>query len=373
MDKVIDLVEQLKRFDEVYFNASITDEVLDDNEYENLRNKLKLLDPSNQYFTGVGSDVRGGKVPLPYAMGSLNQVCNDTEISNWVKKYDVNREGAVITDKLDGCSCLLIYRDGKFAQAFSRGNGTEGADITRNIELIPNLPKTISTTNDLVVRSEVIIKNIVFDVKYSKEFKNSRNMVAGILNRKIPTEDVLNDFEIITYEIVDGVKDLKKTQELELLKQYGFAVVEYQHTGVNILNDIDLGRMVSDRKAKSEYLLDGLVITTEVYKNISAQSNSSSLNPEHSVKYKNLSKDAYREVSVVDVLWELSKGGLLKPRIRIVPTEIEGTTVTYATGHNAKFIYDNKIMPGVKVVIVKAGSVIPQVLKVVDQCVDLQI
>jgi DNA ligase (NAD+) len=368
MDRVTELVEKLKHFDEAYFNASITDEVLDDNEYDNLRNKLKLLDPSNQYFTGIGSDVRGGKVPLPFPMGSLNQVYDDNDILNWITKYGIS--SAVISDKLDGCSCELIYRDGQFAQAFSRGNGVEGADITRNIALIPNVPKTISAgylfPDDIVVRAEVIIKNLVFDVKYSKEFKNSRNMVAGILNRKLPTEDVLGDFEVIVYEIMDGVTNLTKAKELELLKQYGFTVVEYQTHPIDILNDNDLGKMVFDRKAKSAYLLDGLVITTDTYKNISAQSNSSSLNPEHSVKYKNLSRDAYREVSVVDVLWELSMNGLWKPRVQIVPTELDGVTITYVTGHNGRFIYDNKIMPGTVVKIVRAGSVIPQIVGVIS-------
>lgn len=362
MDRVIDLVEQLKRFDEAYFNASITDEVIDDNEYENLRNKLKLLDPSNQYFTGVGSDVRGGKVPLPFPMGSLNQVYNDNDILNWIQKYNV--EETISSDKLDGCSVLLIYRQCEFSQAFSRGNGTEGADVTRNIQVIANVPKTIPIEY-LVVRAEVIIKNSVFDYKYADEFKNSRNMVAGIMNRKIPTEDVLNDFEVIVYEIVAGVSNLKKSEELELLKLYGFSVVQYQKVEVVNLNDTDLGKMVSDRKGKSEYLLDGLVLTTESYKNISLQSNSSSLNPEHSVKYKNLSRDAYREVSVIDVLWELSKGGLWKPRVQIVPTDLSGVTITYATGFHASFIRDNGIGPGAVVELVRSGEVIPFITKTI--------
>ena len=362
MDRVADLVQKLKKFDEAYFNASVTDEVIDDNEYDNLRNRLKLLDPSNQYFTGIGSDVRGGKVPLPFPMGSLNQVYNDNDLLNWIEKYSI--EEAISSDKLDGCSALLIYRDGKFTQAFSRGNGTEGADITRNVDLIPNVPKTTSI-DYLVIRAEVIIKNSVFDYKYANEFKNSRNMVAGILNRKIPTEDVLSDFEVIVYEIVDGVSNLKKSEELELLKQYGFSVVQYQSVSMGKLNDADLGKMVADRKEKSEYMLDGLVLTTETYKNISLQSNSSSLNPEHSVKYKNLSKDAYREVSVVDVLWELSKGGLWKPRVQIVPTELDGVTITYATGFHASFIRDNGIGPGAVVELVRSGMVIPYLTRTI--------
>jgi NAD-dependent DNA ligase len=362
MNRVTDLVEQLQKFDDIYFNPALSEEVLDDNVYENLRNRLKLLDPSNQYFTGVGSDVRGGKVPLPFPMGSLNQVYNDNDLNNWVEKYGVKE--IVSSDKLDGCSTLLIFRQCEFSQAFSRGNGTEGADVTRNIEVIPNVPKTVPI-DYLVVRAEVIIKNSVFEHKYAEEFKNSRNMVAGIMNRKIPTEDVLKDFEVIAYEIVAGVYNLKKDQELELLKSYGFTVVEYESADISILNDADLGRMVSDRKEKSEYMLDGLVLTTNTYKNISLLSSSSSLNPEHSVKYKNLSKDSYREVAVVDVLWELSKGGYFKPRVQIVPIELDGVTITYATGFHAAFIRDNGIGPGAVVELVRAGQVIPHISRTI--------
>lgn len=363
MNEIQRLVELLRYYDDLYFNSKDTDDVVDDAVYDNLRNKLTLLDPSNQYFTGIGSDVRGGKEKLPYVMGSLTQVYNDNDLLNWIKKYEI--DSVVESDKLDGYSTSIIFRSKQFAQAFSRGNGTEGADVTRNVNHITSFPKNIPV-DFLAIRAEIIIKTGVFDAKYSSEFKNSRNMVSGIMNRKIPTEDVLNDFDIIVYEILDGCdKSLTKAQELELLKSYGFSVVEYRLLNKNDLTDDKLGVSVLDRKSKSAYLLDGLVLTNNKYKQINSQSNSSSLNPEHSVKYKNLSKDAYKEVNVVDVIWELSKNGLFKPRIRIVPTEMEGTTVTYATGFNGSFIRDNGIGPGAKIVLVKAGSVIPHCISTV--------
>jgi NAD-dependent DNA ligase len=93
-------------------------------------------------------------------------------------------------------------------------------------------------------------------------------------------------------------------------------------------------------------------------------SGSSSLNPEHSVKYKVLDANSFIETAVVDVLWELSKSGFFKPRIEIRPVVLFGTTVTYATGFNGKFINDNGIGCGAKVIITKSGMVIPYITQV---------
>lgn len=365
-DQIQEIVNKLKYYDDLYFNNIDDSQVIDDAVYDNLRNKLKLLDPTNEYLTGVGASVRGGKVPLPFKMGSLNQVYNDNDIKNWIEKYKVS--DVVITDKLDGCSCLLIYRAGEFSQAFSRGNGSEGADVTRNVNYIKSLPRKIDC-DYLVVRAEIIIKKNIFNKKYSSEFKNSRNMVSGIMNRKIPSEDILNDFDVIAYEIVDGSKQFNNSKKDELLYlcDLGFLIPNYSvnKSSINNLSDSNLSDILKNRKDESDYVLDGLVITNESYKNIGSESNSSSLNPEHSVKYKNLSKDAYKHVSVVDVLWEISKSGYFKPRVKIVPTMLGGVTVTYASGFNGQFIKDNKIGPGAIVEIIRSGEVIPYITKTV--------
>lgn len=359
-DQIQQLVDTLKKYDESYFNTSLDSEVVDDSIYDNLRNKLILLDPTNPYLTGVGSDVRSGKEKLPYSMGSLNQVHDDNDIANWISKYDVNT--VVISDKEDGYSCLLVFNAGKFYKAYSRGNGVEGADVTRNVNHIKSIPVQIDPPV-AAIRGEIIIKTKIFDQKYSLEFKNSRNMVSGIMNRKIPDESTLNDFDFLAYEIIgfNGTKE----EEFEQLMHLGFKVPNSSSVDSSIINDQYLAEFYASRKIDSEYLLDGLVITTNNYKNIEAQSKSSSLNPEHSVKYKNLSKDAYKQVSVVDVLWELSKSGYYKPRIKIVPTEMSGTTVTYATGFHAQFIKENGIGPGAIIEIVKAGEIIPRVMRTI--------
>ena len=102
---------------------------------------------------------------------------------------------------MDGVSCLIVYDNtGNLQVAYSRGDGVEGADITRHIKNISNVPKKIS--GKMLVRGELIMNKETFLEKYAKEFKNPRNMVAGLFNRKESRITALNDVDFIAYEIV---------------------------------------------------------------------------------------------------------------------------------------------------------------------------
>lgn len=357
-----EIVELLVACDDAYFNAF--ESILTDREYDILKRKAFAIEPSNEYFVKIGSDVRGGKIKLPYSMGSLNQVY-EGEVSDWVKKYSLQKQEVVITDKLDGVSCLLVYNGGNLSIAYSRGNGIEGADITRHIKDIPSVPKNIKDVDYLVVRAEIIMKDDVFAEKYSTTYKNSRNMASGMVNRKETDHLVLNDLDVVAYEIVAGnsstvsMDKFNKKYMLEILKSFGFLIANSTEVFGNKLNDIFLSNVLETARSNSPYTLDGLVITVNDHVSLNLQSNSSSLNPEHSVKFKILTDDAIVETIVVAVHWEVSKNGYLKPVVEIVPVELFGTTVTFATGFNGAYIKNNGIGRGAKVRITKSGMTIP--------------
>lgn len=354
-------IELLKRCDDAYFNGEESE--LSDLEYDRLKRQEFKNDPSNSYFTKIGSDVRTGKRKLPYTMGSLTQI-EDGEFINWVTKYSLQNKELVISDKLDGTSIMLVYNDGKFSIAYSRGNGIEGADVTRHVKHISNVPKTLQNSLEyLVVRAECIMPKNLFK-KYSSEFKNPRNMVAGIMNRKESDVEVLQDIRIIGYEIVDIRGAIFETKEemLQLLFNMGFETVHYKTFNANDLHDGYLSEYLVNVKENSIFELDGIVLTVNDFKNLQTKTTADSLNPEHSVKYKVIAKESIVETIVTDVIWEVSKSGWLKPRVQVVPVELFGTTVTYASGYNAKFIIDNGIGIGAKVLITKAGEVIPEIV-----------
>lgn len=363
-----EIIALLKECDDHYFNTGTSS--LSDRDYDSLKRTAFSLDPSHEYFVQVGSDVRGGKIKLPYPMGSLNQVY-EGEIKDWVSKYSLAGQDIVVAHKLDGVSCLLVYNNDKLSIAYSRGNGLEGADITRHIKNIPGVPKSLTGVDYLVVRAEVIMKNQTFQTNHSKDFKNPRNMVAGAMNRKETEADVLKDLDVIAYEIVAGsigndttVQKNKKTKTLDTLKSLGFNTVHYDVEKASDLDDSFLVEAFARARSDSDYELDGLVLTVDDHANMTRLSASSTLNPEHSVKYKVLDSNSIVETYVTNVLWEVSKSGFIKPRVEIFPVELFGTTVKYATGFNAKFIIDNGIGKGAKIKITKSGMVIPYIVGV---------
>lgn len=362
------LIFDLRKYDRAYEGGS---PIISDVQYDIIKKDAYQKFPKNPYFMEVGSDVRGGKERLPYPLGSLDQIY-ENEIKNWVNKNNLRNEKSIITEKLDGVSGLVIYKNGKLFKAYSRGNGIEGADITRHLIKIPSLPQEIEKNIDyLAIRGEIIIETDTFNQKYSKNFKNGRNMVAGCMNRKETEPSVLSDIDFIAYDILEmyhngyntPIKD--KFNQIRLLSKLKFKTPIHGMVSLSDLNDDLLTKILKNYKKDSEYELDGIVISIKNLDFFGDKSRKSqSLNPQHSVKYKVLDEESQKTTTVKQVHWEISKTKKLKPRVEIDPVELFGTTVTYATGFNAKFIYENGIGPDAKIKITKSGAVIPYILGV---------
>lgn len=359
-----DIIDQLRIADDAYFNTTIP-ETMTDAQYDRLKKQAFKLNPGHDYFSKIGADVRGGKIALPYTMGSLDQVYHG-EIRNWLTKYNLINKKVVCTHKLDGISCMLVYRNGDLEMAYSRGNGVQGADITRHARKVPSIPKKLAEDCYMVVRGELIMKNGSYQAKWSTKFKNPRVMVAGSMNRSDSIDEQLADIDFVAYEIVatSSNADATKLKSLLRLMDNGFNVVEADTMLGSTLDDVVLTDALKFARKVSPYELDGLVITANELVQVQSHRNSVSLNPEHSCKYKVNDEDSIVKTTVKAVLWEISKNGFLKPRVEIKPVQLFGTTVSYATGYNAKFIYDNKIGPGAVITITKSGTVIPMILDV---------
>lgn len=369
MSDINNKIQELKNFDEAYYAGA---PLIPDEQYDQLKKEAESLAPNHEYFSTVGTYVIGEKVDLPYPMGSLNQIY-ENDIHKWISKYNLSNQDIVITSKLDGVSVLLVYeqidpndsQNCQLSKAYSRGDGIKGEDITRHIKEIPSVPATIPGKY-CAIRAEAIMPEERFKTKYSKEYKNPRNMVAGVLNRKSPSKKHLSDIDIVAYEVIDSSSGdaFTKTDTIEWLENNDLLVVQMIVEKALTLNDDYLSKVLTNMRETSDYELDGIVLTVDDYSLFENVSKSSSLNPEHSVKFKVTEEDAITETTVKEVLWKISKTGFYKPRVRITPVELFGSTVTYATGFNAKFIYESGIGPGAKIRITKAGSVIPYIVEV---------
>jgi DNA ligase (NAD+) len=368
MSDIDAIVAQLEVYDIAYDDG---DSLVPDAQYDAMKRDAFKRFPTHPYFMTVGATVRGGKVKLPYTMGSLDQKY-EGEIEDWVKKYSLYNEEICISHKLDGASGMERYNGGTFQISYSRGNGVLGADSSRHVKNLPSNPQTISKLGHLTVRGELIVRNDTFENRYADDYKTARAMASGCMNASNTSQNKLNDIDFIMYSVVDcdpEFETVSQSASLDMLELLGFKVVPYIIVRGSELNDDFLTKTLAKARADSPYELDGIVLTINKKSAQKNLSNSSSLNPEHSVKYKVLDAAALIETTVVKVHYEISKNGYQKPRVEINPVQLFGTTVTFATGFNGRYIVDNNIGSGTKIKITKSGSVIPYIVEIVKSTV----
>jgi NAD-dependent DNA ligase len=261
-----------------------------DDRYDEIKDHLRAIDKKNAYFKRVGADV-DNKVKLPYYLGSQDKIKDDPKILNkWIQKYN-NPKSYIISEKLDGISCLVVYKNGDI-KIYTRGDGYYGQDITHIKDYISGIISIKTQKQDIVVRGELIISRENWE-KIKHEGSNARNLVAGLINSKILKKDLLKFIDFVVYEIIEGsslnLDDLKK-----------FNVVK--HKEVKDLSIEFLYDLYKEWKDKSKYEIDGLII-----KHNSTYKLKVGENPKYSFAFKSLNMHRQVEVVVNDIEWNVSK------------------------------------------------------------------
>ena len=341
------LVAMLEKANYVYRNLGPDDVVLiSDNHYDILENFIKQKYPKSNKIGKIGAPVERNKVTLPYKMASMDKIKPDTNaLTSWKSKYS---GPYVLSCKLDGVSGLYSTENGQ-QKLYTRGDGTVGQDISHFIPYL-NLP----TIENVTVRGEFIMKKAVFESKYKDHFANPRNLIAGTINR-LTVNDVIHDLEFVTYEVI--VPELKPSAQMEFLAQHGFHVVSNE-TRENITND-ELSELLIHRRKEYLYEIDGIIVTNDkIYPRVAG-------NPDHAFAFKMVLSDQIAETMVVDVIWNASKDGYLKPRVQVEPVHLGGVKIEFATGFNGSFIKNNRIGVGALIQIIRSGDVIPYIKEVV--------
>ena len=319
---------------------------LSDNEYDIIKEYIEQNYSDSSILDDVGAEFEKNKVELPVNMPSMDKIKPTTNaLETWVEKYN---GPYVLSCKLDGVSGLYYSKDGK-RKLYTRGNGSVGQDVSHLLKYVNGIPDV----TDVIVRGEFIISRKTFDDKYSKQFSNPRNLVAGIVNSK-KIDKKAKDVDFISYEMIEP--QLKPSLQMETIKEMGFIAVKSENTSVisnNMLSDI-----LIDWRTNHEYIIDGIIVSDD---NVYARTKK---NPDHSFAFKMVLSDQLAEAKVVDVIWNASKSGYLKPRVRIEPVNVGGVTIEYATGFNGNFIEENKIGVGAIIQIVRSGDVIPHIKSV---------
>ena len=351
-----ELVKILQKFNEAYHSTDkplVTDQV-----YDILYDTLKERDPNNSFFKEIGAKVKIEKemVKIPFPMGSLSKIKpNDPFLDKWLTKF---KGPYVISDKLDGISAQ-IYNDPKNGfKMYTRGEMTDEGNIGQDISY---LLKYINVKTDDIplncsVRGELIITKKDFE-NAKTSYKNIRNAVGGIItSKKSFDKEFAKNVRFIAYAIIHP--EYKQEEQMKLLKKYKLEVVQYKTE--KKLTEEELKEYLIKRRAESEYNIDGIVImdSSDSYKVIPGY-------PDYGFAFKMVLDDQYTEATVKDVIWEVTMDSYLKPVVEIEPVELVGTTVSRATAHNAKMVFDNKINKGAKIKIIRSGDVIPYIMEVI--------
>lgn len=339
-----DLDQMLIAANDAYYNN--TKPLMTDNEYDIVKEYIMSKYPNDKVVLEVGAPVGKNKVKLPYEMWSMDKIKPDTgELTKWISKY---AGPYLLSCKLDGVSGLYTTESDK-PKLYTRGDGEYGQDVSHLLSVL-KLP--LAKGN--VVRGEFIIPREVFNTKYAAAFANPRNLVSGIVNSKA-VDAKTADVHFVAYECI--VPELKPSEQFSKLGEFGFEVADHRATPT-VTNEL-LSEYLVDKRTNYKYEIDGIIVADDqIHPRASG-------NPDHAFAFKMVLSDQKAEAKVVDVLWEPSKDGLLKPRVQIEPISLGGVTIAYATGYNAKFIEDNKIGVGAIIELIRSGDVIPKIMRII--------
>lgn len=332
--------------------------LLSDDMYDYAIDYLKKKDKNHPFLDKIGSDVAHDdtrKVLLPVWMGSQDKIRDDSKaLDRWKNKY---HSPYVISDKLDGISGLVEFTNNKEYNLYTRGNGEYGQLINN---ILPYINKDKWNIKDpVLVRGEIIMSKDKWN-KNKDTGSNARNVTAGVLNSKRVKPEVAELLDFVAYELIEP--KLPFDEGLTFAKKIGMNVVKHKVIeNKDELTTEFLSDYLMKRRENGEYEIDGIIIRdNEKHKIMKGK------NPKYSFAFKSIMTHKEAEVMVDKVEWNISKDGLYKPLVHFNTVEIDGVKIKKATGYNAKFIEDNVLGPGSKIVIIRSGDVIPKIIKVLS-------
>lgn len=281
----------------------------------------------------------------------------------------------VMEPKIDGLACSLIYENGKLVRAATRGDGVVGENVTANVRTIRSIPLTLKVPDGetvpelLDVRGEVYMPRQAFmrlneqrAERGESEFANPRNAAAGSLRQLDPQVTASRSLSFFAYYLVGEGAQPKHSESLALLAHYGFKVSENYKVVENIDDAIKYIGDFNELRQGLSYDTDGAVIkVNDVYQQRIL--GATGKDPRWATAYKYPPEQA--ETTLEDIDWRVGRTGVLTPTAVLTPVKLSGSVISRATLHNEDFIRAKDIRIGDRVVINKAGEIIPEVLRVV--------
>ncbi len=381
--KIQKLREEIKRHEKKYYVDN--DPQISDYEFDQLVKELEKLEKQfPDTVTPESPTQRVGEKPVKgfppvehrIPMMSMDNCYTEEELRDFEDRIQRLLPGQKIEYvaelKIDGLGISIIYRDGKFTQAVTRGDGVRGDDVTSNVKTIRSLPLAIEDTREVEVRGEIYLPAESFK-KINKErekndeplFANARNAAAGsihLLDPRLVASRGLDTF--LYYIFIDGEETESQWKNLMTLKGLGFKINPNPRQCRDLEATISYYKEWTEKRDTLDYDADGIVIkvnSTEQRKALGATAKS----PRWAIAYKFPARQATTRIN--DIVIQVGRTGALTPVAVLEPVKLSGITITRSTLHNEDEVRRKDIRIGDTVLIERSGDVIPQVVAVMKE------
>ncbi|MFP4690411.1 MAG: NAD-dependent DNA ligase LigA [Bacteroidales bacterium] len=357
-----------------------------DSKYDELFQRLLTLEEKFPDFKSDVSPTR--KIGAPPAdslkkkrhlapMLSLNSSTEEKEMKAFIATVQKKTKGKdtefFLEPKFDGLSVEVVYREGIFSYAASRGDGHEGEDISENVKTIGSVPLKLRTGNDfpdnLSVRGEIYLHKEDFQQlnkerieKNKKAFANARNAAAGLVRQLNPEIVADIPLDIFFYEIIASDNeeiDFEKHQELQKqFKKWGLKTSDLSKTCTTAKGIKDFYNHLQSKREKLTYEIDGMVIKLN-HRELRRELGSRGRSPRWAFAWK---FEPQKEITtLVDIIVQVGRTGILTPVALLEPVEVGGVTISRASLHNEDEVKEKDVRAGDRVKVKRAGEVIPEI------------
>lgn len=382
MQRIEELTEIIEKHNHSYY--VMDNPTVSDYEYDMLMQELKGLEAEYPEFVLPSSPTQrvGGealskfeKVTHKVQMGSLQDVFSFEQLEEFVTRCrnTVENPSFIVEPKIDGLSVSLEYENGILKRGSTRGDGFVGEDVTANLKTVGSIPLKIKNAPEfLEVRGEVYMPKEKFlklveqqELKDEQPFKNPRNAAAGSLRQKNSKITAKRGLDIFVFNIqqIEGREITSHKQSLDYIKSLGLKVIP-SYVECTTYSEIEQEIQRIDRiRNKLSYDIDGIVIKVDSFKQRETLGSSSKV-PKWAIAYKFPPEE--KETTLRNIEVNVGRTGAITPVAVFDPVILAGTSVSRAVLHNQDFITQKDIRIGDKIIIRKAGEIIPEVVKSVS-------
>ncbi len=383
-DEIEQLRKQIRFHSDLYYNQD--NPVLSDTQYDELFRRLQELEKEYPQFITSDSPTQkvGGQASRAFSevvhkvpMMSLDNSYNADEIRDWheraVKILGRDNFEMVVEGKIDGVSCSLTYENGTLVQAASRGDGKVGEDITANVLTIKNIPHTLvnAPQGTLEIRGEVYLEkkdlailNAEQEIAGNNIFANTRNAAAGSLRQKDASLTARRPLKFFAHSFgVGNIAANSFSAFIDLCRAWGFSVCPVRTKVTQISDVIRFYNQFADSRHNLPFDVDGLVVKVNDFQDQQILGSTTRC-PRWAMAFKYPAPQA--TTTVENIIFSVGRTGIITPVAQLTPVPCAGVMIANATLHNFDEIKRLGVREKDRVIIERAGEVIPKVVKVVE-------